>query len=44
MMALDKSLKVSGITYDELDEFKTEREHSSFDSAIRELLREVSDE
>ena len=42
-MPLDKTLKVSGVTHDKLREYKDEREHSSFDSAIRELLSEADE-
>jgi len=43
-MALEKSLKVSAWTHDQLEAYKENREHTSFDSAIRELLTEAADE
>lgn len=38
MTQLSESLRVSSTVKDRLDEIKTRQEHSSYDSAIRELL------
>ena len=41
MMALEKSVKLSAWTHDQLTAYRDERGHSSVDSAVRELLSEV---
>ena len=39
-MALENSIKVSNYVYDELEQIKEQKDHGSFDSAIRELLQQ----
>lgn len=41
---MGKSIQVSPWVYDQLTEIKDEKDHQSFDSAIRELIREYGDE
>jgi len=39
-----KTVKVADVTHSDLEEFKETRQHTSFDSAIRELLAQVDDD
>jgi len=39
-----KTVKVADVTHTELQEFKEARQHTSFDSAIRELLAQVDND
>jgi len=42
-MALEKSMKVSAWTHEQLAAYRDEKGHTSFDSAIRELLNEADE-
>jgi len=43
-MPTDKTLKISEQAHGDLADYKHEHGHKSFDSAIRDLLREADDE
>lgn len=38
------TIKISDVVHDELTEYRDKHEHTSYDSAVRELLREVENE
>lgn len=39
-----KSVNVSDYVYEQLEEIKEERDHQTFDSALREVLRDAGHE
>lgn len=41
---MGKTIKVSNHAHSKLAEYRDAREHTSFDSALREMLREVENE
>jgi len=41
---MGKTIKISDVVHAELEQYKDEHEHTSFDSALREILHEVEDE
>lgn len=38
------TIKISDVVHEDLAQYKQQHEHTSFDSAVRELLRRVDDE
>lgn len=38
------TIKVSDVVHERLETYRDSHEHTSYDSAIRELLQEVNDE
>jgi len=38
VVALEESVKLSGVVKERLKEYRDEHEHTSYDSAVRELL------
>lgn len=38
------TISLSGVVHERLEEYRDEYEHTSFDSAVRELLNEVEHE
>lgn len=43
-VGVDKTIKLSDTVYDELSDYRDEKEHTSFDSAVRELLMRVNED
>jgi len=37
-MAMEKTVKLSDVAYSDLEQYKREHSHPTFDSAVRELL------
>jgi len=38
------TISLSDVVHDELTEYRDQHQHTSYDSAVRELLRKVDDE
>jgi len=38
------TIAISDVVYEDLTAYRDDREHTSYDSAVRELLREATDE
>jgi len=41
---MGKTIQISEYVYDQLCEIKQEKDHQTFDSAVRDLIREKRDE
>jgi len=39
-----KTVKIAEVTHEQLSQFKDEQQHTSFDSAVRELLSEYEND